>query len=115
MAILITGGCGFIGINLARYFITKGETVVLFDIKPADILPRDLRESAKYIQGDISNWPEVINAVKENSIKDIFHLAGLLSAPSEANPWRCYNVNADGSFHVLEAARLYSVNKVIFC
>ena len=114
MAILITGGCGFIGVNLARTFLEKGAEVVIFDIAPEDQLPGYLKNVVQYIKGDITNWVEVINAVRDYKVKDIFHLAGMLSAPSEANPWQAYRINVGGTFHVMEASRLFGVNKVIF-
>ncbi len=114
MSILITGGCGFIGVNLARVYLDKGEKVVILDSAPEEWLPHDLRGQARYIQGDITNWVEVVDAVKDNQVRDIFHLAGILSAPSEANPSRSYRVNVEGTFHVMEAARICDVKKVLF-
>jgi threonine 3-dehydrogenase len=114
MCILITGGCGLIGVSLTRGLLERHKEVSLFDILPEDHLPEDLRGRVKYIRGDITDWVEVFNAVKGHSIKSIFHLAGLLSAPSEANPWQSYRVNAEGTFYVLEAARFFGVDKVIF-
>lgn len=114
MSILITGGCGFIGVNLARAFLEKGEEVVIFDIAPEYQIPKDLKDKVQYIRGDVTNWVEVINAVKDYKVKDIFHLAATLSAPSEANPWQAYSINVSGTFHVMEASRLFGVDKVIF-
>jgi len=114
VSILITGGCGFIGVNLARRFLEKGMEVVIFDIAPEDQLPEDLKDRVKYIRGDITNWVEVINAVKDHKVKDIFHFAATLSAPSEANPWQAYSINVGGTFHIMEASRLFGVDKFIF-
>lgn len=114
MSIFITGGCGLIGISLARAYLEKGFDVVIFDVAPEDQLPQDLRDKVHYVKGDITNWVEVINAVKDYEVSDIFHLAGMLSAPSEANPWQSYRVNVGGTFHVMEAARLFGINKVLF-
>jgi len=114
MTILITGGCGLIGVGLTRGLLDRGEAPVVFDIAPEERLPKDLRGRITYIRGDITNWAEVLNAVKDHGIRELFHLAGLLSAPSEANPWRSYSVNVEGTFYVMEAARLFGVNKVVF-
>jgi len=114
MAILITGGCGLIGAGVARGLLDRGERPVVFDVAPEDRLPGDLRGRVEYIRGDITHWVEVLNAVRERGVQDVFHLAGLLSAPSEANPWQSYRVNVEGTFHLMEAARLFGVDKVIF-
>ena len=105
MTILITGGCGHIGVHLTHRLVEAGHEVVVFDIVPEALLPKDLEGRIKYIRGDIANWIEILNAVKDHGIKEIFHLAGLLSAPSEANPWKAYRVNVEGTFYVMEAAR----------
>lgn len=114
MSIFITGGCGFIGANLARIFLEKDREVVILDVAPEEWLPGDIKGSIRYIRGDITNWVEVVDAVKDHDVQDIFHLAGILSAPSEANPSRSYQINVGGTFHVMEAARLFGVKKVVF-
>jgi threonine 3-dehydrogenase len=113
MAILITGGAGFIGAALATALIQRGEKVVIFDkVVERSVVGEDARIAT--VQGDVSNWPEVLQVVQERQIETIFHLAAMLSAPSDANPWAAVNVNAFGTFYVLEAARLFKVKKMIF-
>lgn len=114
MGILITGGGGFTGSRLADYYLQKNEKVILFDIAFSDYLNQPDSDRLIRVQGDISNWHEVFNVVKDYSIEAIFHLAAMLTMPSEANPWRSINVNGLGTYHVLEAARLFSVRQVLF-
>jgi threonine 3-dehydrogenase len=113
MAILITGGAGFIGIDLVKELIRRGEEIVIFD----KAIPQGLfagEESVSKIVGDITNWPEVLNVVRQNKVDTIFHLAAILSAVAEGNPWAAININAVGTYHVLEAARIFQVPKVLF-
>ena len=114
MEILITGGSGFIGAALTRKFLARGEKVVVFDraILP-DRFGTDTSGLAT-VQGDLSNLSEVMNAVKDLEVTSIVHLGAMLSMPSDANPWAAYQVNANGTMHVLEAARLLDVRKVVF-
>jgi len=56
----------------------------------------------------------VLNAVKDNKIESIFHLGSMLSLPSEENPWASFQTNVCGTMHVLEAARLFGVKRVVF-
>lgn len=114
MAILITGGTGFIGIGLAQHLATKGEDVVLFDIFPRIERLAELKDKIKVVQGDLKVWPEVLNAVKDNKVEGIFHLGSMLSIPSEANPWASFQTNVMGTMHVLEAARLFGVKRLVF-
>jgi threonine 3-dehydrogenase len=113
MATLITGGAGFIGLELTKTLLARGEDVILFDkvLDPA-VFRGDHR--ARKIKGDIANWPEVLNVVRGHKIDTIFHLAAILSAVSEENPWSAVSINALGTYYVLEAARLFGVRKVIF-
>lgn len=114
MATLVTGGTGFIGAQVARLLVERGERPVLFDINDRDTLLKGIREKVKIVKGDVSNYSHVFNAVKENSIDIIYHLGSMLSVPSDADPWMAFRVNAQGSFNVLEAARIMGVKKVIF-
>jgi threonine 3-dehydrogenase len=113
MATLITGGAGFIGLELTKTLLARGEDVILFDkvLDPAVFRGDD---RVRKIKGDIVNWPEVLNVVRGHKIDTIFHLAAILSAVSEENPWSSVSINALGTFYVLEAARLFDVRKVIF-
>lgn len=114
MSIIITGGCGLIGANLARIMVEKGREVVTFDITSAQALPDDLAPKVTHVQGDITNFSEVLNAFRDHGVKEVFHLAATLSAPSEANPWRAYKINSGGTYHALEAARICGVGKFVF-
>lgn len=110
MAILITGGSGFIGSELSKDLLQKGHQVVLFDMIP----PERQRKEVSFVRGNISNWAEVINVVRDYKVEYIFHLAAMLSAQCEANPWAAVQVNGSGIYHILEASRLFGVKKVIF-
>jgi threonine 3-dehydrogenase len=114
MGILITGGGGFTGSRVADYFLQKNEQVIIFDIAFSGYLKKLSSDRLVLLKGDVSNWHEVFNVVKEHNIETIFHLAAMLTVSSEANPWASINVNALGTYHVLEAARLFKVKKVLF-
>lgn len=111
---LITGGLGFIGVNLAHALIKKGEEVVLFDIVSSSPLIRDIKNEVKIVQGNLASWAEVLEVVKQYQIDGIYHTGALLSASAEEKPITAYEVNAGGTFNVLEAARLFNVKRVIF-
>lgn len=111
--ILITGGSGFIGLELAKSLIAEGSRIVVFDLKP----PKPLPEGASlltFVPGDITNLSQVLNVVREHRPAGIIHLAALLSEPSERNPWASISINGLGTYHVLEAARLFETRKVLF-
>lgn len=115
MAVLITGGNGFIGAELVRRVIQVGEEKpVVFDVNPSLQRLEDLKEQVDFERGDLGNFSHVLNAIKRTRPQTIYHLGGMLSVPSDADPWAALNANALGTFHVLEAARLFEVPQVIF-
>jgi threonine 3-dehydrogenase len=114
MAILVTGGTGFVGAGLARRLVEKSEDVVLFDIAPRIDRVADIKDKVKIVQGDLKVWPEVLNVIKENDVEGIFHLGSMLSEPSEENPWAAFETIVMGTMHVLEGARLFGVERIVF-
>ncbi len=114
MTVLITGGTGFIGAHLASMLVAEGKKVVLFELNMNYQLIKDIIDRVELIQGDVSNWAEVLDVVSKFEIKEIFHTAALLSDNAEKYPLRAYKVNATGTWHVLEAARQFKVERVMF-
>ena len=114
MKVLVTGGTGFIGAELARTLVGRGEEVVLFDIYPNYARIADIKDKVKVVQGNLAYGSEVFNVVRNNNVESICHLGSLLSVPSNANPWASFQVNIVGTMNVLEAARLFGVGKVVF-
>ena len=114
MQTLITGGTGFLGAQTARCLVEKGESPILFDINDRMVLLKGIEEKVKVAKGNLANFSHVLNVIKNNRIEVIYHLGGMLSMPSEADPWASYQSNTNGTFHVLEASRILGVKKVIF-
>ena len=112
---LITGGLGFVGSCLAKQLLGDGEEVVIFDVAPGSkLLTKDIADRVKIVRGDLTNWPQVLDVVKDNGIDCIYHLGALLTPACEASPSAAYAINLGGTYHVLEAARLFNVDSLIF-
>jgi nucleoside-diphosphate-sugar epimerase len=114
MTKLITGGTGYIGSELAHIFVDRGEQVVLFDIAENAFRIDDIKKKVKVVLGDVASFSEVLNVVKENKISQIYHLGSVLTYMSEVNPWASFHTNVIGTYNVLEAARLYGVEQMMF-
>ena len=114
MKVLITGGIGYIGAELARLLVNRGEEVTLFDIAVNEYRIEDIKNKVKIIRGDLGNCSEVLNAVKDNGIGEIYHLGSMLTSMSEVDPWASFQSNVVGTYNVLEAARLFGVKKMLF-
>ena len=114
MAKLITGGTGYIGAELAQILVERGEEVVLFDIVLNEYRVEGIKNKVKMVRGDLGNYSEVLNVVKDNNITDIYHMGSMLTYVSEGNPWGSFRANVIGTYNVLEAARLFGVKKMMF-
>lgn len=114
MTKLITGGTGYIGVELARILVERGEKVVLFDIVINRYRIADIENRLKIVQGDLSNYSQVFNVVKDNNVTEIYHLGSLLTNISDINPWGSFQTNVIGTYNVFEAARLLEVEKMMF-
>jgi CDP-paratose 2-epimerase len=109
--ILITGGAGFIGSNLANYFISHGHSVIVFDNLSRKGVSHNLEwlrtqhgENFTFIEGDVRDEYSVLKAAK--GIQVIYHTAGQTAVTTSiTNPRHDFEVNALGTFNVLEAAR----------
>ena len=87
MSILVTGGTGFIGAQVVRALLERGEKdIVAFDINPSTQLLEDINNQVELVRGDLGNFGQILNVVKKFRPEKIYHLGGLLSVPSEADP-----------------------------
>lgn len=114
MKALITGGNGFLGQHLAHVLVDRGEAVCLMDINFHPESLGSLEGKVKTVYGNIAVFTDVLEAVQSFKPDCIFHLAALLSANAEANPITAYHVDVDGSFYVLEAAKLFGTKMVVY-
>ncbi len=115
MSILITGGTGFIGAEIVRLLLEKGEKdLFVFDINPSTKLLDDVADQVEVVRGDLGNFSHVMNIVKTCKPKAIYHLGGMLSVPSDADHAASFRANAMGTFNILEASKLFDVPQVLF-
>jgi threonine 3-dehydrogenase len=113
MTSLITGGSGLVGSELARMLVNRNEKVVIFDRSKSQRLV-DIEGDVTFVLGDLGVWSEVINVVKDNRVTHIYHMGAMLTFESEANPWGSFHTNVVGTYNVIEAARLFGVESMMF-
>lgn len=115
MTVLITGGTGFIGAEVVRLLLERGEQrPVIFHVSGNTQRLGDVLDQVELVRGDLANFNHVLDVVKKVRPSVIYHLGAMLSVPSEADPASAIHTNAMGTFHVLEAARLFDVPQVLF-
>ncbi|HBG28793.1 MAG: Vi polysaccharide biosynthesis protein VipB/TviC [Planctomycetes bacterium GWF2_41_51] len=112
---LVTGGAGFIGSNMVRFLLDKGQNVRVldnFETGKRENLA-EISDSIEVIEGDIRDLSVVQRAVKGAEV--IYHLAALGSVPrSMKDPATTHDVNVNGTFNVLLAARDANVKRIVF-
>lgn len=114
MDVLITGGAGFIGSNLARYFRTldPNGTVRIIDDLSTGRLENIADLDVEFVEGSILDFDTLARVTR--GVDSVVHLAAIGSVPrSVAAPRPSHDANATGTLNVLEAAREASVDNVI--
>lgn len=106
MKYLITGGAGFLGINLVRYLYSRGHEITSLDIVDFDY--PDMNDRIKIIKGDIRNLEDVNKAAKGNDI--IIHTAAALPL---YKPEDIFSTDIDGTKNLLNAAEKFGVKRFI--
>lgn len=116
MSTLITGGAGFIGAEVLKILLERGEErLTIFSRNPSvDRLGDVTADDVGIVRGDVGVFSHVLNAVSTTKPDVIYHFGAMLSTPSEEDPASAIQTNAMGTFHVLEAARIFGVRQVIF-
>lgn len=111
MKLLVTGGCGFLGSNLASDALARGDELVVFD----NLYRNGSRDNLIWLQtqgkftfehGDIRNQNDINRVVQSFKPDVIFHLAGQVAmTTSIADPRMDFEVNVTGTHNLLEAVR----------
>lgn len=120
MKLLINGGCGFLGSNLASYGIEQGYEVTVLDnlsrFGSANNLDwlKTLGDFT-YIHGDTRNRNDVETTIRNGQFDAVFHLAGQVAmTTSIENPYKDFETNTIGAINLLESLRKYSPQTAVF-
>lgn len=121
MIVLVTGGAGFIGCNLADYHLARGDEVVVFDnlsrkgsALNLDWLQKRHRKGLRFIQGDIRRFEDLRQAFS-SKVSRVYHMAGQVAVTTSVkNPIEDFQINALGTFNVLESTRLNAPEAIFF-
>lgn len=102
---LITGGAGFLGINLARYLLKKGYSIRVFDIAAFDYPEKN---QVEYIQGDTRDLSAFLKACE--GVDMIVHTAAALPLYTKED---IYSTDVEGTRNILEAAFRHKAKRVV--
>ncbi len=111
--VLVTGGAGFIGSNLARALLERGDSVRVLDNFSTGNRANLADLDVEIVEGELRSYERVHNAVR--GVELVYHLGALGSVPrSVQDPLTSSAVNIEGTLNVLLAARDEGVRRVVF-
>jgi CDP-paratose 2-epimerase len=119
MKYLITGGCGFLGSNMASEILKRNDELIIFDNLHRFGSTQNMewlrgKGEFDFIHGDIRNAADVESSIKKHKPDIIYHLAGQVAmTTSIADPRLDFEVNAIGSFNLLDSIRKYSPETIV--
>lgn len=119
MKLLITGGCGFLGSNLAAHALAQGIELCVFDSlyrhgSQSNLQWLRSQGRFEFVHGDIRNANDVQRTIFRFKPDAIFHLAGQVAmTTSIADPRMDFEVNALGTLNLLEAVRAHVPEAVV--
>lgn len=121
MAILVTGGAGYIGSHTCIELLNAGEEIVVMDnfynSKPraVELIKEISGKDFKFYEADMCNEAEMEKIFSENDIEAVIHFAGYKAVgESVREPLMYFKNNLGGTFVLLEAMKKHGCKKLIF-
>lgn len=115
--VFITGGAGFIGCNSADHFLRRGQSVTLYDnltrqggrANLAWLHERHGGERLRVVEADVRDYDTLAATMAQTAPTVVLHLAGQVAVTaSVVDPREDFEINALGTFNVLEAVRRHA-------
>ena len=121
MAILVTGGTGYIGSHTCIELLKAGEDIVVMDNfynskpKAVQLIKEISGKDFKFYEADMCCFADMEKIFAENEIEAVIHFAGYKAvAESVREPLMYYRNNLGGTFNLLETMKKYGCKKLIF-
>ena len=121
MAILVTGGAGYIGSHTVVELLEAGEDIVIVDnfvnSKPEalDKIKKITGKDFKFYKVDILDEEKLEKVFKENNIESVIHFAGLKAVgESVVKPIEYYHNNITGTLVLLKLMKKYNCKRIVF-
>lgn len=118
MAVMITGGTGFLGSYLTRHLVREkgieGKDLILFDRYPNKERIAEVIDQVTLITGDVTEPTELAAAIKNYKVDQVYHLAAILGDPTPTQVVSYMKVMCDGTLNVFETSRILGVKRVVY-
>lgn len=110
---LVTGGAGFIGTNIIKQLLAKGDDIVVLDNYSGGRFSDRVQPNVKYVEGDIRSMKDIDSVM--SGVDGVFHLAAMARMPySIEHPKETNEINIDGTLNVLVSARDHGVKRLVY-
>ena len=121
MAILVTGGAGYIGSHTCVELLNQGYEVVVMDnlynssAKALDRVEQITGKKVKFYEGDLLNRPDIEAVFDSESIDSVIHFAGLKAVgESMSKPLEYYHNNITGTLLLCDVMRNHGCKNIVF-
>ena len=121
MAILVTGGTGYIGSHTSIELLNRGEEIVIVDnlsnskIEMCDKIKEITGKDFKFYQVDLLDKENLKKVFEENEINEVIHFAGLKAVGESCEkPIEYYHNNITGTLILLEFMKEFNCKKIVF-
>lgn len=121
MAILVTGGTGYIGSHTSIELLNRGEEIVIVDnlsnskIEMCDKIKEITGKDFKFYKVDLLDKENLRKVFEENTISEVIHFAGLKAVGESCQkPIEYYHNNITGTLILLELMKEFNCKKIVF-
>jgi len=114
--IIVTGGAGFLGAEIVQALAARGDEAIALDLAPSARLAELQKEhrSIQFHVAEITEWARVAGLLRSVKPDVIVHCAAVVGVPASVlAPYRTFQVNVEGSLHVMEAMRLFEIGRMV--
>ena len=117
MRVLVTGGTGFVGLNVVEALLERGEEVVAFDSAPlppgAEAALASYRDRIEIVQGDVTSEESVVQAI--SGCNTLIHAAAITAGleREQRDAHLIVDVNIKGTTNALNAARESGIGRIV--
>ena len=114
--VLVTGGAGFLGAEIVRALVARGDTAIAFDVsvgEEAEAFEAD-HPGARAVAGDITDRARIEEVVGSEAPDAVVHCAAVVGVPASVSaPRETMRTNIDGALNLLEAMRLGGTRRLL--
>lgn len=119
MKFLVTGGCGFLGSNISEALLKQNRKLIIFDNlsrvgSEQNLIWLKHQGEFRFVNGDVRNQNDIETIIAAEQPDVVIHLAGQVAmTTSIENPRKDFEINALGSFNLLDSVQKYSPHSII--